>query len=103
MFVKKGQYGAIQILPKDSSDPRKLMLAVNPPSCEDLRRYNGYPSCPVCVSFKKGRGYSFVQIPSFINGECGFMLPHGPCTICFVTMQKGTESSYGLGISAQLK
>ncbi|GBM05441.1 hypothetical protein AVEN_94743-1 [Araneus ventricosus] len=58
-FVKKEQYGTTQVLSKDTSEPLKLMLAVNLQSSEDLGRYNGYPTCPVCVSFKRGRGYRF--------------------------------------------
>ncbi|GBO24393.1 hypothetical protein AVEN_62118-1 [Araneus ventricosus] len=67
------------VLSTCTSNPRQLMFAVNPTSCEDLRRYSGYPSCPVYVSIKKWREYSFVQILSFIYAERGFILPHVPC------------------------
>ncbi|GBN06634.1 hypothetical protein AVEN_215808-1 [Araneus ventricosus] len=53
IFVNKGQHGTIQAFSADTSNPRKLMFAVNSPACEDLRRYSGYPFCPDCVCFKK--------------------------------------------------
>ncbi|GBL96078.1 hypothetical protein AVEN_104318-1 [Araneus ventricosus] len=100
IFVNKGQYGTIQVLSADTSNPRKLTFTVNPPSFEDLRQCSGYPSCP--VSFKR-RGHYFVQISSLMHGERVFMLSHGPCTSCFVTMQKRSGSSCGLEISALIK
>ncbi|GBM51675.1 hypothetical protein AVEN_43293-1 [Araneus ventricosus] len=60
-FVNKGQYVTIQVLSIDTSYPRKLMFELIPLSCEDLRRYSGYPSCPVCVSLKKWLGIALYK------------------------------------------
>ena len=47
--VRSGQHGTIHLLSTSISQPRTLMVVVNPPFSGFLRRYSGYPSCPVCL------------------------------------------------------
>ncbi|GBN18729.1 hypothetical protein AVEN_77586-1 [Araneus ventricosus] len=53
------------------------LLGVNPPSCDDLRRYKGYQYSLHVFLSKEWRGYRFVRIPFFMYGELGLMLPQG--------------------------
>ena len=71
--------------------------------CFFSRRYSGYPSCPVCVSFRRYHGNLFVHLLSFKHGELGVILPQGPCTICVLTVLNRSGSISASGSSALMK
>lgn len=103
IFDRKIEYSTIHLLSISASQFLVLIVAVWPPSSGLQHLYLGYPPSSVRVSWNYSLGYFLVHLLSTTYSNSGFIAPHGPYTILFITISKSNESSAESGISAIIR